>query len=143
MRSVVAGSRAVGLAEELANARRILEDAGVAASVTAPDQPLPLTVDATLGWIVREGATNVLRHSAARHCTIAVAVTAAQARLEISDDGRRLARGTAAGRADATAGTGLDGLRERVEAAGGEFSAESSDSGFRLIAVVPIPEKAR
>lgn len=142
-RSVVAGSRAVSLAEELANARRILEDAGVAASVTAPDRPLPLTVDATLGWIVREGATNVLRHSAARHCTIAVVVTAAQARLEISDDGRRLVRGTAAGRADATAGTGLDGLRERVEAAGGEFSAESSDSGFRLLAVVPIPEKGR
>ncbi len=147
VRAVVAGSRAVSLDEELANARRILDDVGVAASVTTPGAPLPLTVDATLGWVVREGVTNVLRHSSARRCTIDVTVTAREVRLEIADDGGRLERNTAhepedaaaSGRADVSDGTGLDGLRERVVAAGGAVVAESSGSGFRLVAVVPLP----
>ena len=141
VRSVVAGSRSVSLAEELANARRTLEDAGVATSVVASDRVLPITVDAILGWVVREGATNVLRHSAARHCAIEVAVTARGASVEISDDGPNHVAGGEA-RPGAAAGSGLDGLRERVEAIGGEFGVESSASGFRITAVVPLPGEA-
>jgi len=141
VRSVVAGSRSVSLAEELSNARRTLEDAGVATSVVASDRVLPITVDAILGWVVREGATNVLRHSAARHCAIEVAVTAQGARVEISDDGPNHGPGGMA-RPDAETGSGLDGLRERVEAVGGEFGVESSASGFRLSAIVPLSEEA-
>ena len=58
VRSVVAGSRSVTLVDEVANARRALEDAGVATSVTLPDRPLPLTVDACSdGWCARARRT--------------------------------------------------------------------------------------
>ena len=139
VRSVVVGSRSVSLVEEIANARRALEDAGVATSVTVPDRALPITIDAILGWVVREGATNVLRHSAARHCTIEVAVTAQQARVEIADDGTRRDAPGGMTTPGVSGGSGLGGLRERVEATGGEFVVESSVSGFRLTAVVPLP----
>ncbi|WP_139417930.1 sensor histidine kinase [Agromyces laixinhei] len=139
VRSVVAGSRSVSLSEEIENARHALEDAGVAASVSLPDRVLPITVDAVLGWVVREGATNVLRHSPARNCTIEVTVTAHAARIEITDDGpgHRAGRGAAPG-----AGSGLTGLRDRVEAEGGALDVESSDTAFRLTASIPLAAEA-
>ncbi|GAA1752530.1 sensor histidine kinase [Agromyces humatus] len=143
VRSVVSGSRSVSLAEEIANARRSLEDAGVATSVTVTDQVLPITADAILGWVVREGATNVLRHSAARRCTFEVSVSAQGARVEIADDGPRHAHGGSARTPDLSSGSGLEGLRERIEDAGGEFAVEASASRFRLTAVVPLPAQAR
>jgi two-component system sensor histidine kinase DesK len=141
VRSVVAGARSRGLVEEAANARRALEDAGVATTVTVSDLALPVTVDATLAWVVREGATNVLRHSAARSCTIEVALVERGVRVEVSDDGP--GRSGAGDAASVSSGSGLQGLRERVEAAGGEFTVESSASRFRIAAVVPMPEAQR
>lgn len=146
VRSVVAGSRSVSLVEELANARRALEDAGVEASVTVPDPALPITVDAIFAWVVREAATNVLRHSAARRCTIEVTLTAGSARIEVADDGPSHARGDAARAAHgigASEGSGLAGLRERVEGTGGEFTVEVSDSWFGLTAVLPMSGEVR
>ncbi|UOE44137.1 sensor histidine kinase [Agromyces larvae] len=143
VRSVVAGSRSMRLADQLANARRVLGDAGIATAVTTTDRPLPITVDATLGWVVREAATNVVRHSSARHCTIAVAANDDEARVEVSDDGRATAAAAGSSGVGAGApGSGLAGLRERVEAAGGEFTVGSSPSGFRVTAVLPLPSEA-
>ena len=62
VRQAVAGYRGNGLADELANAEEALRAAGVRGVVDGPD-PLPPAVaaDATLGWVVREAVTNVLR----------------------------------------------------------------------------------
>ncbi|MGE0028847.1 MAG: sensor histidine kinase, partial [Thermoleophilia bacterium] len=70
-------------------------------------------------WVVREGVTNVVRHSRAHTCTIAVGPDW----LEIAVDGR-------GGPADP--GNGLTGLRERVAAAGGTVRAGNGDGGWRL-----------
>ena len=59
-----------------------------------------------LAWAVREGTTNVIRHSGAASCRIAVEPGPEVASAEIVDDGRGSAGGS---------GHGLDGLRERVE----------------------------
>lgn len=145
VRSVVAGSRSASLGDEVANARRTLEQAGVATSVTLPDRPLPVAVDAVLGWVVREGATNVLRHSVARECVIAVSVVDGRAIVDVSDDGPgravRAVSSTDAAGSTFVPGNGLRGLRERVEAAGGEFAVEVSP-WFRVTAVVPLPGEA-
>ncbi|ANJ26083.1 sensor histidine kinase [Agromyces aureus] len=146
VRSVVAGSRTVSLGVELANARAALEDAGVATSVTAPAVALPLSVDAVLGWVVREGATNVLRHSAARLCSIEVVVSAERVRVMVADDGAGTPPAASAGAGGSApgssrGGSGLDGLRERVEAVGGALTVEdraSGGSGFRLTAEIPL-----
>ena len=83
-----------------------------------------------LAWAVREGTTNVIRHSGAASCRIAVEPGPEVASAEISDDGR----GSAGGR-----GHGLEGLRERVEDLAGELEAGASpEGGFRLRVTLPI-----
>ena len=130
VREAVGGYRAVHLDRELANAAAALSAGNVRAEVVPPPAPLAGPADALLGWVVREGTTNVLRHAAASRCRIAVTVSVQDAtvRVEITDDGR----GGFVGE-----GSGLRGLRERVEAAGGSLDAAATPGGFRLAASVP------
>lgn len=141
VRSAVSGYRAARLAQELERAREALEVAGVRAEVAEAPR-LPATVDAVLAWVVREGVTNVIRHAGARTCRIAIDADEHETTVEVRDaggsrDGRR-----GAVRGDA-AGSGITGLRERVEAAGGILVAEHEPDGFRLSATVPTPRDAR
>ncbi len=119
VRAAVSGYREVSLAGELASAREVLRAAGI----EAPAPPAVEVVDPAhselFGWVVREGVTNVVRHSRARTCVIALGPTW----LEIEDDGR-------GGPPDA--GNGLAGLRERVAAAGGTVRAGAGPRGWRL-----------
>jgi two-component system sensor histidine kinase DesK len=115
VRAAVSGYREVTLANELAAAREVLRSAGISAQ-------LPGAVDAVdprdaelFGWVVREGITNVVRHSRARSCEVRLGSRS----IEITDDGR--GRTTGAGAAEP--GNGLAGLRERVAAAGGRLQA--------------------
>jgi two-component system sensor histidine kinase DesK len=76
--------------------------------------------------VVREGVTNVVRHSGARACTVRITPSS----VEVLNDG--------AVAAPMTEGSGLAGLRERVVAAGGTLAAGPVDGGgFRLYAEVP------
>ena len=108
MRQAVTGYRQPSLAAELAAARRMLASAGIDCRVDAPGSyDLPPEVDALLAWTVREGSTNIVRHSSARHAGITVAVTGASASAELTDDGAGppAGRGTlAAGRRDRARG---------------------------------------
>ena len=126
VRATVAGYREANLAREISTARPALEAAGIEAE-------LPHALDAVEGerreayaWVVREGITNVLRHSGARHVLVRVDKDC----VEVRDDGR------GAPSADlASAGHGLTGLAERIAAAGGRLHAGSlPDGGFRLAA---------
>ncbi|GIH24186.1 two-component sensor histidine kinase [Acrocarpospora phusangensis] len=127
VRAAVTGYRGRGLEAELAAARDVLADAGIGVLVQAPSVPLPPETDALLGWAVREGVTNVVRHSAARSCRITLR-QAGELELEIVDDGK--------GAREPVEGNGLGGLRERVEAAGGRLAVAGED-GFRLRVTVP------
>ncbi|GAA2194881.1 sensor histidine kinase [Micromonospora lupini] len=105
VRQTVGAYREVTLAGELAGARSALAAAGIAAELPAEVPELPREWDRLFGWTVREGVTNVVRHSGARCCTIRVRPDG----VEVSDDGR----GPSTPDADA-AGYGLVGLRERA-----------------------------
>src|SRR5262249_19704368 len=85
------------------------------------------------GWVVREGVTNVVRHSRAAHCTI----TLGPDWIEVVDDGP-------GGPVAMKRGTGLAGLRERVAAIGGTPQAHALPPGWRLRVEVPAarPEPA-
>ncbi|GIH68549.1 hypothetical protein Mth01_08020 [Sphaerimonospora thailandensis] len=63
VRAAVTGYRGRGLAIELETARTALADAGIAAALRVPSVRLAPETDALLGWAVREGVTNVIRHS--------------------------------------------------------------------------------
>ena len=79
--------------------------------------------------MVREGVTNIVRHSRANRCT----VTLTERTLEITDDGRGGAAGT---------GSGLAGLRERVESAGGTLTARAAATGWELTVTMPAERGA-
>ena len=86
VRAAAAGYREITLAGELgvASARTALAAAGIEAEL--PDQEMcqiPRLQQELFGWAVREGVTNVVRHSGATHCRIRVST----GEVKISDDG--------------------------------------------------------
>ncbi|MGA8117883.1 MAG: histidine kinase [Actinocatenispora sp.] len=130
VREAVTGYRQRGLTEELDGARAALTGGGVEPVVRQSSGPLGVEADALLSWAVREGTTNVLRHSRARHCTIAVRRAGDAVVLTIADDG--------AGPGGPTgSGNGLRGLAERFDAVGGTVTTERTEAGFVLTATVP------
>jgi two-component system, NarL family, sensor histidine kinase DesK len=136
VREAVDGYRRPTLPAELAGARVALEAAGIELSVDGAGEALDPEVESVLAWAVREGATNVIRHSRAGHAEIRVTTDAGGAELEIADDGR----GSNGGREPA--GHGLAGLVERAHALGGSVeAAPGPDGGFRLR--VSVPARAR
>lgn len=137
VREAVTGYRRRGLAAELDGARSALSGAGIEASVRVSGTPLPPEADALLSWAVREGTTNVIRHSRAKGCEIEVRRREGRATLEIRDDGAQ-PPGATSGVADG--GSGLRGLAERTAAAGGRFEAGPRPGGFRLAVAVPLGE---
>ncbi|MGW5351581.1 sensor histidine kinase [Streptomyces sp. NPDC004031] len=148
IREAVTGYREGSLATELDRARSALAASDIEVVVRESGPPLPPQTEALLGWVVREGVTNVVRHSGAARARIELHAADGQARLTITDDGCGPApaappRPTAAG-STATlprTGTGLRGLTERLAAAGGSLTTGPSPSGgFRVTAVLPTGE---
>ncbi|WP_405686325.1 histidine kinase [Streptomyces sp. NBC_01387] len=134
VRAVVRGYREADLAVELDGARGVLEAAGIECAVSGPVDGLSGAVQSALGWVVREAATNVLRHGDARRCAIEVSRSGSDATLTVENDGADAAAG-----ADGTSGSGLAGLRERLTALDGTLVAGPAGGGrFRLTAEVPL-----
>ncbi len=135
VRETVGGYRQPSLAAELTGARAALAAAGISSHVEAAPGALPRDVDALLGWAVREGVTNVLRHSQASSARIRVFADRGSRAVEVTDDGpgapeRRMEPDLP--------GTGLVGLRERAGRLGGTVDAGPlEDRGFRLLVTVP------
>lgn len=132
VREAVSGYRAQSLTDELDGARASLSSAGVEPVVRVSGTPLPAEADTLFGWAVREGVTNIVRHSGAGRCEIVVRRTGDLAELEIRDDGP--------GAAPANGwGSGLQGLAERLAAAGGWLRATPRPGGgFRMAASLPL-----
>lgn len=87
VREAVSGYRQPTLAGELAGARMALSAAGIEADVQETQVALDPAVEAVLAWAVREGATNVIRHSGAHHCTLRITASLTDAGAEVIDDG--------------------------------------------------------
>jgi two-component system sensor histidine kinase DesK len=130
VRAMVTAYRQRSLADELQGARDVLDAAGISFAVMRDSVAPPAPVDSLLAWTVREGVTNVLRHSRAHHCEISLEASNGGFSVAIVDDG-------VGGVANA-GGSGLHGLRERVGAAGGHLEAgPRQQGGFRLQAYIP------
>jgi len=91
---------------------------------------LPTPVETAAYYVISEALTNVTKHARASRALVRVGREHGQAVITISDDGR--------GGADARGGSGLRGLRDRVEALGGRF-ALASPAGKGTSIEVEIP----
>src|SRR5262249_35359046 len=90
----------------------------------------PESVDAAAYYVVSEALTNVARYANASRASVHVTAAAGQLQVDVSDDG--------VGGADLSIGTGLQGLRDRVEAIGGRLEPRSPPGGGpRLTAFLP------
>lgn len=135
VREAVSGYRRMTLAAELRGAEAAFDAAGIAAEVARPAVSFPPEVETVLAWAVREGTTNVIRHSRARHCSIRVHARLTDAGVEIVDDGVSDGDGDGSD----TGGTGLIGLEERVRRRDGRLEAgRRPGGGYRLAVDVPV-----
>ena len=137
VREAVAGYRQQTLRGELDAARQILEAAGIDCHIEYAAPVFSSDIDNVLGWVVREGVTNVIRHSRAQHCIIRVTCTDQHARVEVSNDGYQRENNIAR-----QPGSGLSGLAERVAKKDGHLEAgpqsKAGAPGFRLIVDIPL-----
>src|SRR5829696_4331082 len=98
----------------------------------ALEERLPAEVEATAYYVLSEALTNVARHAEAEAARVTIRREPGVVRLEVADDGR--------GGADESAGTGLLGLRDRAEAAGGTLGVSSPPGrGTVVTAALPLP----
>ncbi|MYX09109.1 histidine kinase [Streptomyces sp. SID8375] len=131
-RDVVRGYRTTDFTSELVGAHNLLQVAGISSNIeNHAHAPLPDPAEAALGWVVREGVTNVLRHSEARRCTIRLTHDDGF-RLVILNDGVRPAH--------PAVGAGLAGLSQRLAPLGGTLChGPGPKNSYRLTAQLPSP----
>jgi two-component system sensor histidine kinase DesK len=120
VRAAVTGYRSRGLGAELDGAGVALQAAGVDVEVHADPTALGPEQESALAMALREAVTNVVRHADAQRATISITTVAGKVRLEVADDGRGIS---------GQEGSGLTGMRERINALGGHVDVR--DDGGR------------
>jgi two-component system, NarL family, sensor histidine kinase DesK len=140
VREAVAGYRQPTLSSELEGARQLLAAAGIDVEIEPINEVLPPAFDAALAWTVREGVTNVIRHSRARQCRIHLTKKNGAVMAEVLSEGGQREQVESTVRP----GLGLAGLRERVSALGGRMKAGpltlSGKEHFRVRVELPLQQ---
>lgn len=131
----------------------LLGDHGLAAAVRARADRLPIDVTLEVGpaleqarldpaveggayYVISEALTNVLKHAGTTSVTVRIAADGPGVQISVADRGR--------GFATPTTGSGLAGLRDRVEALGGDFEVCSQPgAGTTVTARLPTTVTAR
>ncbi|MFL6143021.1 MAG: sensor histidine kinase [Labedaea sp.] len=133
VRSVASGHRELSLEDESRSAESLLAAADVDVRMDLQYDELPVQVGTVLATVLREGVTNVLRHSKSEYCEFSVRKQGDVVFLDIVNDGVTEAPELS------RAGSGLGNLAARVDLVGGELSAGMSGDGrFRLAARIPL-----
>jgi two-component system sensor histidine kinase DesK len=125
VRATVSGMRQLSLTGELAAARQALEAAGIVADLPTAVDDVPARYRQLFAFSLREGVTNVVRHSGATRCVVRLTSDC----IEVRDDG--------VGPDGAVSGSGLTGLRGRAEAVGARVTTGTADEGGFLLRVTP------
>ncbi|MER5627019.1 histidine kinase [Streptosporangium sp. NPDC002544] len=136
VRRVVRGDFQTTWENEVSGARALLGSAGITCTVTGEAVPAPCAE--ALAWVVREGITNVLRHSSATQVTLTTTIDADEVLLTIANDGV-----SDSGPAQSTTdvGTGLRAMFDRIHAIGGRAETRRDGNWFLLEAAVPLPRE--
>ncbi len=130
IRRAVEGYRELTLPGELARARAALQSAEIAPDLPQSTDEVPTELRELFAWTVREGVTNVIRHSRARRCEIRLSPHG----VEVRDDG-------AGAGLELREGSGITGLRERAAAIGAVVTTRSLSPGFSLTVAREAPAR--
>ena len=117
VRSTVTRLRIPDFSGEIQASERALQTASIAAKLPDAERALSAVgVNSSLfSWVLREAVTNIVRHSQAGFCEVRVSNTG----LEILDNGVGVP-------AEYAAGSGIKGMKSRVESAGGTLVVEDA-----------------
>jgi len=136
VRSVASGYRELSLENESASARSLLLAAGVAVTTEIKCGDLPTPVKTVLATVLREGITNVLRHSNAERCDISMRQTDGRVSLDIVNDGVQV------NHARSHDGSGIKNLSARIAALQGQLVAGiEADGRYGLHASAPVDDR--
>ncbi|MBY6412676.1 sensor histidine kinase [Rhodococcus sp. BP-252] len=124
-RQLARGYRQIDLVAEIDGARSLLNAAGIETDTVGNADTLDPAYTEAAAWVVREGATNVLRHSDATRCRIGLS----QNGVTMTNDRPHAVR--------SSDGTGLAGLRERLAAVDGTLDVACTADEFTLFAAFP------
>ncbi|MFD9203975.1 sensor histidine kinase, partial [Streptomyces anthocyanicus] len=138
VRAVSQTYRAMSLTAEVDTVFATLKDMGIHAVFRGGAGPLPPHIETTLATVLREGITNMLRHSRVGTCVVQLSREPGAVGLIVTNDGiPAQPSGPGVG---TRPGSGLTNLRERIEAVDGRLSVKiMDDKWFSLTAVVPLP----
>ena len=129
VREAVEGYRRPTLQTEISSARTALRAAGIGLLVEDDVGALPIEQDGVLAWCLREAVTNVVRHSGAKKCEVRLSSENGTAILDVTDDGQ--------GATSLEGGSGLVGMRERIDMVGGKLDFTTEAPGFHLAVTIP------
>ena len=129
VREAVTGLKARSLKAAWQETRARLVEAGLTVEDEYAETPLGTDAELALAMALREGVTNILRHSGAKTVHIRLESSADAVTLSLDDDGIGGA---------IRSGGGLSGLSDRLAAVGGRLDIEQpGNGGTRLRASVP------
>jgi two-component system sensor histidine kinase DesK len=117
VRAAVRGYRSGGLEDEVRYASEALKAAGVDLETAVDTPALTAIQESVLALALREAVTNVVRHAHATACRLTLRRNGSWCEMEVADNGTGGAL---------QAGSGLTGMRERVEALGGILEHDGS-----------------
>ena len=123
VRKAISGLHEQSLAQALDQAALAMRSADIELQLAVDDDlPLPARDAAMLGLVIREACTNVIRHANAQVCRISLRHDRERSRLllDISDDGGGRIR---------PEGSGIQGMRARIESLGGELHLDTKRGG--------------
>jgi two-component system, NarL family, sensor histidine kinase DesK len=126
LRAAVRSYRDMNLEAELTAARTALDAAGIRSHLPSGVDTVDEDMRSLFGWVLREGITNVIRHSKATECWVDLTPSS----LSVRDDGLGVP-------GDGN-GNGLRGLTERALEAGAQLTAASGESGGFVLTVARV-----
>jgi two-component system sensor histidine kinase DesK len=141
VRAVASGYREMSLDEECVSARSVLAAADVHVQMEVDYRDLPVRVTTVLATVLREGITNLLRHSKAEFCEISVRQAGGTVTIEMINDG--VPNDPVDSRSNSgPGGSGIHNLSARVAELGGELTTELGENNkFRLHAQLPLMDQ--
>ncbi len=133
VRSVSSRYRQLAIDEEMASVRSVLAAADIELTLHRDEHDIPAGAATVVATVLREGVCNVLRHSTAVRCDIAIRRSEGGVRVEIVNDGVPATRP-----GGPTTGSGIANLTARVTDLSGSLSASIGDGTHQLVATIPV-----